>query len=42
MKISDKDDLKKKIGRSPDRADCLMLCFAEDELISGQDLIAWI
>jgi hypothetical protein len=41
MKISDKDDLKKKIGRSPDRADCLMLCFAEDELISGQDLIAW-
>ena len=36
------DDLKKKIGRSPDRADCLMLCFAEDELVSGQDLIAWI
>lgn len=41
MKISDKDTLKKKIGRSPDRADCLMLSFAEDELISGQDLIAW-
>ena len=41
MKISDKDDLKKKIGRSPDRADCLMLCFSEDEQVSGQDLIAW-
>jgi len=41
MKISDKDALKKKIGRSPDRADCLMLCFSEDEPISGQELVAW-
>lgn len=31
-KIDSKDTIKKKIGRSPDRADALMLCFAPVQL----------
>ena len=29
IKVESKDDLKARLGRSPDRADCVMLAFAE-------------
>lgn len=42
MKIIDKAALKKTLKRSPDRADALMLAFAEDEPVFGKDLVTYI
>ncbi len=38
----EKDKIKKKLGRSPDKAEAMMLAFAEDYELESQDLIAFI
>jgi len=37
VKVCKKDDIKKKIARSPDKADALMLCFAPVDSLSAID-----
>ena len=42
IKIMKKDDYKKLYNRSPDKADCMMLAWAEDEALEGQSLGGWV
>lgn len=43
IKVEKKDNIRKKLqGRSPDRADCLMLTFAEEEEISSSGFVFWV
>lgn len=42
IKIMKKEEFKKKYGKSPDRADTMMLAWAEDEALEGQSLGGWV
>ncbi len=42
IKIIDKEKIKKDLGRSPDRAETMMLCYSMEESISSLDLVRFI
>jgi hypothetical protein len=42
IKIMKKEDYKRLFNRSPDKADCMMLAWAETEPLEGQSLGSWL
>ena len=42
IKIVDKEILKKELGKSPDRAESLMLAYSEDFSETNSDLVRFI
>ena len=42
IRVIGKDKIKKKLGRSPDKAEAMMLAFAEDYELEAQSLISFI
>jgi hypothetical protein len=42
IKIADKKEIKKMLGRSPDRADDMMLSYAEETVESDRDIVRFL